>query len=139
MEVDYNMESTQDMEDVAFNQLGKSKAETTVRNAFPDSGCKQSLISEEDLIKPMGLVLENKKKRIEAVDGSTVRCSGSTAMKVEYQGQMAEIWALVTPALKNEVILSKKTLKKILVLPKDFPNVQAVKARVIKGDVKNDN
>ena len=52
MEVEYHMESTQNMEDVAFTPLGKSKAKTTVRNAFPDSGCEQSLISE-DLIKPM--------------------------------------------------------------------------------------
>ena len=58
--------------------------------AFPDSGCEQTLISE-DLIKPMGLVLENDKKPIQAVDGSAVRCSGSTAIKVEYQGQEAEI------------------------------------------------
>ena len=54
-------------------------------------------------------------------------------MKVEYQGQMAEIRALVTPALKDEIILSKKTLKKLTVLPKDFPNVQVVKARAVKG------
>ena len=136
MEVEYDMESTQDMEDVAFTPLGKSKAKSTIRNAFPDSGCEQSLISE-DLIKSMGLVLENKKKRIEAVDGSVVRCSGSTAIKVEYQGHEAHIRALVTPALKDEVILSKKTLKKLSVLPKDFPNAQPVQVRVVK-DSKND-
>ena len=74
----------------------------------------------------MGLVLENDKKLIQAVDGSAVRCSGSTAIKVEYQGQEAKIRALVTPSLKDEVILSKKTLQKLSVLPKDFPKVQVV-------------
>ena len=86
----------------------------------------------------MGLVLESNKKRIEAVDRSAVKCWGSTAIKVEYQGHEAHIRALVTPTLKEEVILSKKTLKKLTVLPKDFPNAQLVRARVIKSDAKDD-
>ena len=85
----------------------------------------------------MGLVLESNKKRIEAVDRSAVKCWGSTAIKVEYQGHEAHIRALVTPTLKEEVILSKKTLKKLTVLPKDFPNAQPVKAWVIKDGEKS--
>ena len=88
----------------------------------------------------MGLVLENDKKLIQAVDGSAVRCSGSTAIKVEYQGQEAKIRALVTPSLKDEVILSKKTLQKLSVLPKGFPNVQVVQTRAVKAQVgENDD
>ena len=125
------------MKDKAFTPLGKAKYKTmtTIREAFPDSGCEQTLISE-DLVKVMGLVVENDKKRIEAVEGSAVKCSGSTAIKVEYQGHDAHVRALVTPALKDEIILSKKTLKKLTVHPKDFPNVQPVQARVTKSDLE---
>ena len=141
--VEYDNELTPNMKNVALTPLGKvkskTKTKTTIMDAFPDSGWEQTLISE-DLIKPMGLVLENDKKLIQAVDGSAVRCSGSTAIKVEYQGQEAKIRALVTPSLKDEVILSKKTLQKLSVLPKGFPNVQVVQTRAVKAQVgENDD
>ena len=125
------------MKNVAFTPLGKvkSKTKTTIMDAFPESGCEQTLISE-DLIKPMGLILEKDKKPIQAVDGSAVRCSGSTAITVEYQGLEAELRALVTLSLKNEVILSMKTLQKLSVLPKDFPNVQVAQTRAVKAQVR---
>ena len=66
--VEYDMEPNPNMEGVAFTLLGKKKSKTMVMKAFPDTGYEQSLISE-DLVKTMGLVLENDKKPIEGVDG----------------------------------------------------------------------
>ena len=63
--VEYDNELNPNMENVAFTPIGKamSKTKTTIMNTFPDSGCEQTLISE-DLIKLMELVLENDKKPI---------------------------------------------------------------------------
>ena len=38
--VEYDMEPTPNMEDVAFTPIGKGKFKTTIREAFPDSGCE---------------------------------------------------------------------------------------------------
>ena len=82
--------------------------EPTTRNAYPDSGCEQSLISQ-DLIKVMGLELEPMVKNVKAVNGSKVKCAGSAAVRVDHQGQIMKTRLLATLAIKNEVILLSRT------------------------------
>ena len=56
---------------------GKHKAMAV--DIFPDTGCQQSLVSE-DLMSARGLQLDKtKKKRIKAVDKGDVACIGTTS------------------------------------------------------------
>ena len=51
-------------------------------NVFPDTGCYQSLIAS-DLVKTMGMQVDrNCVKKIKAVDGGQMECSGSVAFQV---------------------------------------------------------
>ena len=101
---------------------------------FPDSGCQESLVSG-DLISPLGLVLDQKrKKRIQAVNGARVSCLGSTSFQITYDGQTTNVLALVTTALSKEIVLSWRALQRLKVLPEDFPRAQTtVKANQIQS------
>ena len=90
-------------------------------DAFPDTGCQQSLVSA-DLVSAYGMVLDPRRtKQIQAVDGGDVPCSGSVTFKAPYGGQETDILALVTPALHEEVVLGWRALQRLGVIPKDFP------------------
>ena len=69
------------MMEVQIDSIGKKKMKKTrptTMEVFPDTGCQQSLVSE-DLVGHCGLKLdESRKKKIKAVDGNTIPCSGST-------------------------------------------------------------
>merc|ERR1712020_617137 len=109
------------MQDVRINPID-TKGKATIMDAFPDTGCQQSLIAE-DLIGTCGLILEtHKKKQIKAVDGGKVPCSGSTTFQVTYNGHTTNVLALVTPALNGEIILSWRALQRLGVIPKNFPS-----------------
>ena len=105
------------MKDVTFVPLGKTSPKKTTKEAYPDTGAKQSIVWA-DLVGPMGLRLKRgKSKMLEAVDGGVVQCDGSAAVEVHYQGHQT------TTKLKNEVILSKTVLQDLEVIIQDFPNI----------------
>lgn len=73
-------------------------------NVFPDSGCYQSLISE-DLVGMYGMGLDRTQtKRIRGADGNLKKCSGSVSFEATYETCTTHILALVTPTLQNEVL-----------------------------------
>merc|ERR1712020_802366 len=124
------------MQNVRIKNLAK-KAKTTTMEVFPDSGCQESLVSG-DLISPLGLVLDQKrKKRIRAVNGAKVSCLGSTSFQITYDGQTTNVLALVTTALSKEIVLSWRALQRLKVLPEDFPRAQTtVKANQVQSTTK---
>ena len=94
----------------------------------------------EDLVSACGLVLDQtKKKKIKSVDGNRVPCSGSTLFQATYGGETTNVLALVTPALKKEVILSWRTLQRLKVIPKDFPSPAPLHVKVSKAKKKQSN
>ena len=113
-------EPTPMMEDVKIKPIdGKDKP--SIMEVFPDTGCQQSIISQ-DSIKASGLKLDrSRRKRILAVDGTRVPCIGSTTFQVTYGKYTTNILTLITPALNREIILSWRALQRLGVIPKDFP------------------
>ena len=78
----------------------------------------------QDLIKQTGLGLEKDRNKIlEALDGGIVECHGSAAVHITYQGQKTQTRLVVTPKLRNEVILSKTVLQNLSIITNDFSNV----------------
>ena len=77
-------EATPLMEGVAIKPMDDTPFQFDV---FPDTGCYQSLISL-DLVTAYGLHLDRgRKKKIKAVDGGYMECSGSVSFQATYQGQ----------------------------------------------------
>ena len=109
------------MENVEVKPInGKNKP--SIIEVFPDTGCQQSIVSE-DLIDACGLILDrSKRKKITAVDGGEVPCTGSTTFQATYHERTTNVLALVTPALSGEVILSWRALQRLGVIPMDFPS-----------------
>ena len=81
------------MTEVFFKPLGcngQALKTKTCCDAFPNICCEQSLVSQ-DLFEAMRIELEHANKHGEAVDRSKVRCAGSAAVKIKYQGQRAKV------------------------------------------------
>ena len=75
-------------------------------NVLPDTGCEQTVISQ-DLVTANGMVVDtNLKKRLRAANGNPMECSGSVILRVAFQGAETDILALATSLLQEEVLLS---------------------------------
>ena len=106
------------MEDV---KIKPAKGRSFKFNIFPETGCYQSFVAS-DLVKTYGMQVDrNRVKKIKAVDGGQMECSGSVAFQVTYEGQKTDVLALVTQALQDEVLLSWKKFQRLDVIPKEFP------------------
>ena len=123
-------EATPLMEDVLINPTSqKTRNGSRMVNCtgtpfrfdvFPDTGCYQSLISE-DLVRMYGMGLDRTRtKRIRAVDGNCMKCSGSVSFEATYGTRTTHILALVTRTLQKEVLLSWKALQRLGVIPEEF-------------------
>ena len=89
------------MENVEVKPID-GKDRPSIMDVFPDTGCQQSIVSE-DLIDACGLILDrSKRKKITAVDGGGVPCTGSTTFQVTYHDRTSNVLALVTPALSAQ-------------------------------------
>ena len=106
------------MEDV---KIKPAKGKPFRFKVFPDTGCYQSLVAS-DLVKTYGMQFDrNRVKKVKAVDGGQMECSGLVAFQLTYEGQKMNVLTLVTPALQEEVLLSWRTLQRLNDIPKDFP------------------
>ena len=76
MKVQFDGSLTSDMEKVMFIPFGTRGSKVrTIQKPLPDIGCKQSLVSL-DLVKAMGLKLEDTTKQVEAINGNKINCAG---------------------------------------------------------------
>ena len=84
-----------------------------------------------DLATRHGMVINTRwRKKIRAVNDQKLDCSGTVTFDIEFEGRSMEVVALVSSSITNEVLLSWHTLKKIGVIPEDFPHV-GVKAAAV--------
>ena len=67
------------------------------------------------------------------MDGGNVECHGSAAVQLMYQGQKMKTRLLITPKLKNEVILLKTVLSYLSVISNSFLNVLTKKESLKSG------
>ena len=98
--------------------------------AVCDTGCTHSVISKQ-FIKSIYLDTSDR-RAIEAANGTSVRCVGSTIVWVEYQGIRTRIHAYVSPSI-DDFYLSGKDLRRMRILPEKFPNVILSKIEILEA------
>ena len=116
------------MENVAIKPVDGTPFKFDV---FPDTGCYQSIVSL-DLVQAYGMNLDRGRiKKIKAVDGGRMECSGSVSIQVSYEGRTTDFLALVTPALQDEILLSWRTLQRLGVYSKAITEKEKCVATVL--------
>ena len=90
--------------------------------ACADTGTTKTIISY-DIAKLYGLKLYKASEILLAANGEIMKCEGKTPLKLAFQGMITNVMALVTSSMKNEMLISMNDLKKMKILPDDFPNV----------------
>ena len=123
-----NSRPTPMMQNVTITPHGQGRAST--RDCLPDTGCTQSLISE-DIVKSTGMRADTSmKKKIKAVNDQKLECSGTVTFTATYEGRSTVVSALVSSSIQNEVLLSWKALVELGIIPNSFPHVEARAAGV---------
>ena len=70
--------------------------------------------------------------KIKAVNAQRLDNSGSVTFTLRYQGRSTEVNALVSDAIKDEILLSWRVLKNLGVIDNTFPNVKHRPVRAAK-------
>jgi hypothetical protein len=118
-----NSRPTPMMRDVMIIPDGQGMA--CKKDCLPDTGCTQSLISE-DIVRETGMKIDtNTKKKIRAVNDQKLECSGTATFTAKYEGRTAIVSALVSSSIQDEILLSWKELVNLGVIPTSFPHVKA--------------
>ncbi len=91
-------------------------------NATPDTGATRSIIAQ-DVLRHHGISFDTSSSlNLFAANGSHMRCAGTVQLQVLYDGRPEIIVdALVSPDLRNEILLSWHDLLALQVIPVDFP------------------
>ena len=93
------------------------------KEVLPDTGCSQTIISE-DLAKSNKMAVDKKKKK-EILNASNERmsCEGTVSFEVKYEGQKTEVLALVSSDLADEILIGWRALQRLNIIPENFPHV----------------
>ena len=92
-------------------------------DVLPDTGCSQSLVSYDIVLANDMKVDEKKKKNIRNASDEPMFCHGSVIFGLEHQGISTQVEALVSSDLVGEVLLGWKTLRRLRIIPENFPNL----------------
>ena len=92
-------------------------------DVLPDTGCSQSLVSYDIVLANDMKVDEKKKKNIRNASDEPIFCHGSVIFGLEHQGISTQVEALVSSDLVGEVLLGWKTLRRLRIIPENFPNL----------------
>jgi hypothetical protein len=97
--------------------------ETVTYMALADTGADVDFLSK-DLADAQGLVLnEEDTVPIAGADDRPLRVEGSAVVTLEYQGQSVRTTVYVSSSMTQEFLVSCTTLKRLRIIPADFPNV----------------
>ena len=94
--------------------------DTFFMDACADTGTSRTILSY-DMAKKYGLKLYTSKERLFAANGERMHCEGRTPLKIYVGGKSTRIIALVTSAMKHEMLISLDDMKKMQILPESFP------------------
>ena len=98
-------------------------ADTVTRLALADTGADVDFLSK-DWADAQGLVLnEEDTVSIAGADDRPLRVEGSATVTLEYQGQSVRTTIYVSSSMTQEFLVSCATLKRLRVIPAEFPNV----------------
>ena len=103
-------------------------------NAFPDTGSAATLIAEDVARREGMTATENVACKYINVSGDTVPTQGAVPIHLSLKHRSNHskqakvtpkdltIKAVITPAIKNEVIIGRNDLKRLKIIPKQFPS-----------------
>ena len=95
-------------------------------SAIADSGTTKTIISM-DIAKKQGMKLYSTAIKLKNASNNAMKCEGGTPIKINGISTMA----LVSSALKNEILLSLKDMKKLGIVGKNFASLPV---RITKAD-----
>ena len=91
-------------------------------NTFPDTGSAATLIAS-DLAKKYGIKASRPSNRAYvSVNGDPVPTSGTAQVTLSISDRSISTLFVISSALTNEIIIGRDDLKKLGVIPKQFPN-----------------
>ena len=102
--------------------------------ACADTGTSRSIIGY-DIAKVHGLRIYPAKERIFAANGERMNCEGRTPLGISFRGITTPVMALVSSNMSQDLLISMGDLKKMKVLPKEFPDLPAYVIRVTNGTI----
>ena len=94
--------------------------DTFFMDACADTGTSRTILSY-DMAKKYGLKLYTMRERLFAANGERMHCEGRTNLKIDFGRKSTRILALVTSAMKHEMLISLDDMKKMQILPESFP------------------
>ena len=103
-----------------------NKGREFFKEVLPDTGSSQTIIAM-NLVNANDMPVDKKKKRkIFNASDEPMACEGTVTFEVEYEGQKTNVAALVSSDLTNEVLLGWKALKRLKIIPDNFPHVSEI-------------
>ena len=92
--------------------------------ACPDTGCTKTIIARNLAIRKGMRFNPDSNLKIRAVNAQRLDNSGSVTLTLRSQGRSTEVNALVSDAIKDEILLSWRVLKNLGVIDNTFPNIK---------------
>ena len=92
-------------------------------NAVPDTGSTLTIISLDIAKKHNMAINEAGRERLFAVNHERMACEGSTLLKLAYMGQETQCEAIVSSAMREEILISWQELIHLGIIPKQFPAI----------------
>ena len=100
--------------------------------ACPDTGCTKTIIARNLAIRQGMRFNPDSTLKIRAVNAQSLDNSGLVTFTLRYQGRSTKVNALVSDAIKDEILLSWRVLKNLGVIDNTFPNVKHPPVRAEK-------
>ena len=99
------------------------KGQKFVTDVLPDTGCSQTIIAK-DMVDTNNIVFDrSKKKKIKNASNEPMKCNGTVAFEVQFEGQKTMVQALVSSDLTDEILLGWRALQRLGIISQDFPHV----------------
>ena len=93
-------------------------------DALPDTGSTRTIVSY-DIAKRYGLKIKTKQKEaLFAANDQLMPCEGKLDLNISYMGRTVQVDAIVTSAMRNEVLISWHDLISLRVISHTFPRAR---------------
>ena len=93
-------------------------------DALPDTGSTRTIVSY-DIAKRYGLKIQTKQKEaLFAANDQLMPCEGKLDLNISYMGRTVQVDAIVTSAMRNEVLISWHDLISLRVISHTFPRAR---------------
>ena len=107
---------------VEISSSPSPNAKMSMVSALPDTGATKSIISSKFQQRYNLSCDPNKTEPIAAANGSRLTCTGTSCFTIHFKGLSVPISALITPDITTDFLICTSDLKKLQVIPPNFPN-----------------